>query len=211
MHSNLLCNRAVKGIASFSLSLAAICAWSGEDTTQAVWKPIDTVFTYSGFTSYFSCDGLADRVRDVLRQVGARHLKVYGLSCMGAGGPSVAPGVRIMGEIPVEATPETVAAVAKVQEQRAKDGYAAKPTRASPDEFTAIRRTVTLSNRRDLATQSGDCELLEQIQGRLFPEIGIKVTAANLYCTPRHLDIATRTMEVETLSPVNKAVAEATP
>jgi hypothetical protein len=211
MRSNLLCNRAVKAIASFSLSLASICVWSAENTTQAVWKPIDTVFTYSGFTSYFSCDGLADRVRDVLRQIGARHLKVYGLSCADLSGPAVAPGVRIMGEIPVEATPDAVAAVAKAREERAKDRYAVKTANATPDEFTAIRRTVTLSNRRDLATQSGDCELLEQIQGRLFPEIGVKVTSTNLYCTPRHLDIATRTMEVETLAPVNKAVAEATP
>jgi hypothetical protein len=193
------------------LVLGCASAWSAGETTQAVWKPIDTMFSYSGFTSYYSCDGLADRVRDVLRQVGARNLKVYGLGCAPSNGPTLVPSVRIMGEIPVEATPQAIADVTKAREQRAKDGNGVKTGSATPDEFTATRRTVTLSNRRGVGVESGDCELLEQMKGRLFPELGVKVTKSDIHCTPHQADIALRTIEVETLVPVNKAVADAKP
>lgn len=211
MRSKLLSKRPFEWAACALLALMSVAAWSAGETTQAVWKPLDTMFTYSGFTSYYSCDGLADRIRDVLRQVGARNLKVYGLGCASSGGPTIAPSVRIMGEIPVEATPQAIADVTKAREERAKDGYVAKAGSAAPDEFTATRRTVTLSNRRDIGIESGDCELLEQLKGRLFPEIGLKVVNSNIRCTPRQVDISLKTMEVETLTPVNKAVAEAKP
>ena len=212
MRSGLLSNRASKSVATLLFALCSFSAWSADETTQAIWKPIDTVFTYSGFTSYYSCDGLADRVRDVLRQLGARNLRVYGLGCGPSSiGPTVIPSVRIMGEIPVAATPEAMMEVAKAREQHIKGDNTAKTGSAPPGEFTAIRHTVTLSNRRDVGIETGDCELLEQLKGRLFPEIGVKVISANLHCTPHQVDIATKTVEVETLTPVNKAVAEATP
>jgi hypothetical protein len=211
MSADLLSKRVFQSVAGVALALSAVAAWSAGETTQAVWKPIDTMFTYSGFTSYYSCDGLADRVRDLLRQVGARNLKVYGLGCSApSGGPSVAPSVRIMGEIPIEATPEAIADVTKLHEQRVKDG-ATKTGSAIPDEFTATRHVVTLSNRRDVGIEAGDCELLEQVKGRLLPELGIKVIKSDLHCLPRQVDIGLKTVEVETLTPVNKAVAEAKP
>lgn len=208
MSANVLAKRVTRGLGFIVLVFGSAAAWSAGETTQAVWKALDTMFTYSGFTSYYSCDGLADRVRDVLRQLGARNLKVYGLGCNL--GPSVAPSVRIMGEIPVEATPEALADIAKFREQHSKDAVV-KTGSAVPDEFAATRRIVTLSSRRDVGIESGDCELLEQMKGRLFPDIGVKVVNSQLRCMPRQVDIGVKTVEVEALMPVNKAVAEATP
>ena len=81
--------------------LAGPVAADPPDTTSgavsAVWTAKDIHFVYMGFTSRFSCDGLADRMKKVLLLLGARKdLQVSPTPCASPfGRPDPFPGVTV--------------------------------------------------------------------------------------------------------------------
>ena len=80
---------------------------------EAVWVEREIFVTYMAFTTYYSCDGLRDKVRWVLKELGARpDFKVTTRGCIRLSGPEVTPGVRIEAALPLEATPEVLAELA---------------------------------------------------------------------------------------------------
>src|SRR5471032_1735561 len=64
---------------------------------SAVWTQKEFKFTYQGFTTKYSCDGLRDKVRLILLTFGARKdLKVSEWGCAGnSGRPDPFPGVAV--------------------------------------------------------------------------------------------------------------------
>src|SRR5690349_4550812 len=61
-------------------------AWAAQTTTEqsAVWTPKQVTFVYQGFTTRYSCDGLRDKLRDLLLKLGARKdLQVEETACAG--------------------------------------------------------------------------------------------------------------------------------
>jgi hypothetical protein len=57
------------------------------ESVASTWQHHKTSFTYSGFTSAYTCDGLAERVRQMLELLGARKgVSVTAGAC--PGGPS---------------------------------------------------------------------------------------------------------------------------
>jgi len=63
---------------------------------EAVWTPRELLFIYHGFTTKYSCDGLRDKVRSILLQLGAREdLTVTETPCAELGRPDPFPGARI--------------------------------------------------------------------------------------------------------------------
>jgi hypothetical protein len=75
----------------------AVAATDSAGAVSAVWTPKELRFVYMGFTSKFSCDGLADRMREVLLLLGARKdLQVSPSGCSSPyGRPDPFPGVMI--------------------------------------------------------------------------------------------------------------------
>src|SRR5258707_15163032 len=80
----------------------AASAWSADayrgEPIAAVWKEQQLRFFYLGRTSRYSCDGLRDKVRAMLLELGARRdLRIEALGCegsaaqsrLGAPGPSL--------------------------------------------------------------------------------------------------------------------------
>ena len=61
---------------------------------RAVWVERKQLFTYFGENTYYSCDGLRDKVRYILKQVGARDDLVVSASCILSGGGIEANNVR---------------------------------------------------------------------------------------------------------------------
>jgi hypothetical protein len=83
-----------------ALWCSALWAQTPDQSAGAVtaqWTPKQLHFVYLGFTSKFSCDGLADRVRSVLLLLGARKdLQVSPSGCSTPfGRPDPFPGVTI--------------------------------------------------------------------------------------------------------------------
>lgn len=149
-------------------------------TVNAAWVEHDLQFTFMGFTAYYSCDGLRDKVRWILEQLGVRPgFKLTTRGCPRANGPESAPGLRIVAALPAAASPGTAGQ------------FPARPRRV---EF----RSSFTSN--DL--QDGDCELMQQLRDRVFVPMGAKVVADGTRCVPHQEVMGAVNMTLEVLEPV---------
>ncbi len=138
-----------------ALASAQQGATSADDvaTVNAAWVEHDLQFTFMGFTTYYSCDGLRDKVRWIFEQLGVRPgFKLTTRGCPRANGPESAPGLRIVAALPAAASPGTAGQ------------FPARPQRV---EFRSS------FNSNDL--QDGDCELMQQLRDRVFVPMGVKV------------------------------------
>jgi hypothetical protein len=178
-------------------------------TVNAVWVERRVSFTYMPLTSYYSCDGLRDKVRWILRELGARpDFKVRARGCIEVQGPELSPGVEIVAAFPAEATPELLrqladdastrqlAARAKGKPDPVIEATTQFPARAKRVEFVSSRTTLA-----DL--QDGDCELMEQlVRNDVFGRLGARVVEARTHCVPRQVTLGAVRMAVEVLEPV---------
>jgi hypothetical protein len=143
---------------------------------RAVWKEQHASFFYEGRTARYSCDGLRDKVRALLLDLGARRdVTVVSLGCGGAGpaagagpvGGSAAPSLSIVFAAPALPHP------------------AAKPLHAGDLAATAARFetfTITLDAFRNLGI--GDCELVEEFTRQLLPRLATRNVRQDIACTP---------------------------
>jgi len=178
-------------------------------TVSAVWVERKVNFSYMPLTSYYSCDGLRDKVRWILRQLGAKPgFKVRSRGCMEAQGPELFPGVEIVAAFPAEATPELLQQLAG---EASKRQLAARAT-GKPDPVTEataqfparVKRVEFASGRTTLDDlQDGDCELMEQlVRNDVFGKFGATVVAGQVHCVPRQVSLGAVRMIVEVLEPV---------
>lgn len=116
---------------------------------RAIWTPKQVHFTYMGFTTHYSCQGLKDKVRKAVLLLGARKdLRVEEGACQSAsGGPEPFPNVNVKMNVlqPVPAD------------------------KAEPNAVPVHWRKIDLELDRDPLWQAEDCELLEQLQHTLVP------------------------------------------
>jgi hypothetical protein len=177
-------------------------------TVNAVWVEREVNFNFSGFTSYYSCDGLRAKLEWLLGELGAQPgFKVRARGCVRVSGPEVFPGARIVATVPLEATPELLAELAADASRRelaarAKGAAAAVPEATA--QFPArVKRIEFRSARGNFdGLQDGDCELMEQARRQLFPQLGVRVVAGQISCTPNQLTLGAVRITVEVLEPV---------
>lgn len=131
-----------------SLCAAATPAPAAADSgnVTAAWVPKEVKFVYVGFTTKYSCDGLQDRVRSLLLQLGARaDLKVIRYGCIGVNRPETTPGVNIVMHV-------------------------LQPTSATAEQTVAAHwKRVDLLADRNIVDASGDCELISQLHREVLP------------------------------------------
>ncbi|MBI1732588.1 MAG: hypothetical protein HYR49_07435 [Gammaproteobacteria bacterium] len=144
----------------------------------AVWKDREVSFTYHGFTTRYSCDGLKYKVKTILKALGARPgYQVRATGCNIGGGVAPSPRVHIQAAFP-ELLP----------------GGA-----ADPGAFPASPGTVTLSPRSPRELDAGDCELVEQLRDGLLAKIGAEVIADQAECVPHQHALGRPLLKVELL------------
>lgn len=149
-------------------------AWGANEAAatpkeMAVWTPKEVQFTYMGFTTHYTCDGLRDTVRDWLLQLGARKddLKVYEQPCTSPDRPDPFPGVRIKMSVLTPA-PSTVSDVKQM--------------------VPAQWKTVKLPDRETLLNAAGQCELLEQFKKTVLPLFTTRNVDLVANCVPHQLE-----------------------
>jgi hypothetical protein len=149
-------------------------AWS-------VWTPKQLRFVYSGFTSHYSCDGLRDKMRAILLQLGARaDLTVQPVPCSGlAGRPTEFPGVTVNMNVPAP-----------------WDAPTANPA-ATP--VPAHWQTVVISTELDPLREAGDCELIEQVKARVLPLFNARNVEYHSTCVPHQLQIGGTQLKADML------------
>jgi hypothetical protein len=136
-------------------------AWAAaaEDRQPTVWDTRELTFTYVGFTTLYSCDGLRDKVHDALIALGARSdLDVAAYGCTRPGEPERIPSLKIKVST---LKPAATASAATVE---------------------ARWKTVTLAGAGRL--EPGDCELAEQIQREILPLFTTRNLKVQLNCIP---------------------------
>src|SRR2546429_1249 len=137
-----------------AVAVCALCAplraaETGEHV-PAVWTDKELTFVYQGFTTRYSCDGLRDKMRGVLLDLGAekKTLKVQELGCSSpAGRPDPFPGIRV-----------------KMRVLQPASGNA-----DDKETVSAQWKPVDLKLRDSFTTDSGECELVEQIRHKVLP------------------------------------------
>jgi hypothetical protein len=155
--------------------LFAVPLWAADPVVgspfPAVWKEQHLEFSYMGRTARYSCQGLRDKMRSLLLDLGARHdLQVALLGCdesarLGRG--YVGPRLSLIFSSP--ALPDA----------------SAKPLR--PGDLAAVDAhyepfTLTSDAFRNYGV--GDCELVEEFAREILPRLSAKNVKQDITCVP---------------------------
>ncbi len=169
--------------ALLSVSSMAIAAASTDPAaTAAQWHAQKLKFDYSSFTTLYTCDGLEDKVRDILLTFGARKdLKVRATGCESMGRPSKFAWV----------TAEFSSLVP-----------AAEP--APTDAVQAGWEKVQIAPNRPTYMGAGECELVEQIRPLLQKGFALRNTEYRTSCMPHQVSIADYRVTTEVLKAAAK-------
>ncbi len=159
-----------------SLAMVATPVLAAPDApVQALWKHQQLQFYFQSFNTFYSCTGLEEAVRRYLQPlVGQVEVRVNSPEC--PGGIARMPRVRL--EI-ISAVPATEAALAEQEEQRSKRELVQRlrgrtsATFDSLEPFPANWERIALARRLDVAT--GDCELIEQLQRKILPQLAVRL------------------------------------
>lgn len=158
-------------------TLPVIAAPQG--SAEAVWQSRNVTFVYQGFTTHYSCDGLRDKVRQMLSSLGARNLEVRTYGCVRLNGVEPFPGVRVSMKVLVPASPQ--------------NGKQADPV------VPAHWQHVVLMSGNDLQEQ-GNCELIEQFKETFLPLFTTRQVSYRSNCFPHQLTFGTH-LSAEVLMP----------
>jgi hypothetical protein len=182
-------------------------------TVMAVWVQKEVNFPYKGLTSYYTCDGIRDKVRAILRYVGARPgFKVTVRSCVNdvvgnrsLGGVEPMPWVYITAALPQPVTPELLAELAKPDPKAELIARATgKPsaTAEATAQFPAKWRRVQFLGKPTGPVQLGDCELMDEMAESAFAQLGARVVEDLTSCVPRQVNPGSIRLTLEVLQPV---------
>jgi len=192
---------AAAAVFSLSLSVGALAEPPAESSppqssppTWAVWTPKELRFTFMGFTSHYSCDGLAGKMRSAVLQLGARSsdLKVREIPCSAPSGrPTEFPGVTVNMNV---LTP-----------------WDAASANAAATPVPAHWKLVEISTDRDPLREAGDCELIEQVKTRVLPLFTTRNVEYHSTCVPHQLQIGGTVLKAEVLIADDQQTAGAKP
>ena len=138
----------------------------------AVWKEQHLNFFHMGRTSRYSCEGLRDKVRAMLLDLGARRdIRVTAPGCVDAAARtrSDSPGPSLNIVVSTPALPDA----------------SAKPLR--PGDLAAVDArfetfTITSDAFRNMAV--ADCELVEEFSRQILPKLVTRNLTQDIACVP---------------------------
>lgn len=180
---------------------------------QAIWKYREIPFTFQSFTTFYSCDSLERKIKRILIAVGAdRNLRLRTKGCFSTNEIARVPNVQISVFSAVEATPDAIAERNRTRSTRelvARVRGESKELEQFEEAFPAEWRQFELSRGR-VYLEPGDCELIDQLVDKVFPQLGVRVLETELSCAPNRVSTAQPRLVVEALMPMPKPDAPAT-
>ncbi|MBV8404190.1 MAG: hypothetical protein JO203_08345 [Gammaproteobacteria bacterium] len=171
------------GLLTLSIGSAALAQApaTAPQPSWGIWAPKELRFTYMGFTSHYSCDGLRDKMRAILLQLGARpDLKLREVPCAGgAGRPTEFPGVTVNMNVLTPFDPAS--------------------SNATATPVPAHWKTVVISTDMDPLREAGDCELIEQVKSRVLPLFHARAVDYRSTCIPNQLQVGGTLLKADVL------------
>jgi hypothetical protein len=153
---------------------------SATDATQSVWQKHDYSFQLLGFTTTYSCDGLASKLKVLLIAAGARaDAKSTADACAGGYG-----------------TPDKFARVSLTFYTLApaqNGGNANAPS-------NAVWQSVAIADRSPREIRLGDCELVEQFRDKVLPMFTTRNIDSRVTCVPNQLSGSAINLKFEVLT-----------
>jgi len=147
------------------------------------WQKHEYSFTFMGFTSTYSCDGLADKIKLLLIAAGARHdVKSRPGACASGFG-----------------RPDKFARADLSFYTLAPLGGAA-PADGKPVD--GIWRPVSIAQRSPRELQIGDCELVEQFRNNVLPMFTTRSLQNHTTCIPHQDSGSVINLSFESFAPV---------
>ncbi len=163
---------------------AAAAATTAATTTPvaARWQKHELSFDYHGFTSYYTCEGLQDKVKQILLLFGAR------------------PGARV--DATGCPTPNTPSATAWVKLQFESLGNSG--TNGGADSVAASWQPVELRPNRPFSMGQGECEIVEKLKPVLTAGFDLQDLEYRTRCVPHQIGINDYSVRGKVLQPVQK-------
>jgi hypothetical protein len=193
--------------AGLGLALASLAAAAADAPVEGTWQKHEYVLSYAGFTSHYSCDGLEDKLRLLLKEAGARPGAQVSATCSDfRGGPSriatarmtfytLAPGVP--GSTPA-ATPAAPA------RQLGRDAPVLKKT-AEPERGVGAWKSVDWHAGSPRELDLGDCELVEQFAREILPLFTTRNIEDRMSCVPHQLTLGSVQLKFGVLAALPEA------
>jgi hypothetical protein len=159
---------------------------SAAATDRGVWQKHEYSFAFMGFTSTYSCDGLADKLKVLLIAAGARH------------DAKSQPGACASGF----GRPDKFARADLTFYTLAPAGSDA-PDSGKPVD--AVWRPVSFAARSPRELGVGDCELIEQFRNNLLPMFTARSVDNRTTCIPHQESGSVINLRFESLAAVPHA------
>lgn len=176
---------------------------------QGVWLKHEYQLTYMGFTSHYSCDGLADKLTLLLKAAGARpDARVDGFGCDRAVGPSRISSARLTFHTlaPESAVPRPKPAPPTAPaRQLGKDAPKLKVGDAPPEPGVGAWKSVEITAGRPYYVDPGDCELVDQFSREVLPKFTTRNVESRISCVPHELSVGQIYLKFEVLAPLPPA------
>ena len=171
-------------ICGFSMTVFAGEPSAG-DLEQGVWQKHEYSFQYFGFTTTYSCDGLASKLRILLIAAGARAdaKSISGACARGYGSPDKLARANLIFY--------TLAPVGNAEN-------------ASPP-IMSVWRAVAFADRSPREVALGDCELIEQFRDKVLPMFTTRNIDNRTTCVPNQLSGSGINLKFEVLAGVPAA------
>jgi hypothetical protein len=158
---------AVIGCALFPALLISRTSSADEPSARdrGVWQKHEYSFVFMGFTSTYSCDGLADKIKLLLISAGARH------------DAKSQPGACASGY----GRPDKFARANLVFYTLAPSGT---DTPSGSKQVDGIWRPVSFADYSPRDLRTGDCELVEQFRNNVLPMFTTRNVEDHTTCIP---------------------------
>ncbi len=159
------------GLAFLSANAGAAATPAATQPVQAVWREEHVNFFYRGRTARYSCDGLRDKMRALLLDLGARRdLQIVPLRCAGtAHARHHSAGASLSITFAAPALPDP----------------ARKPLHPGDLAATGARFekfTITSDAFRNMGV--GDCELVAEFTHQILPKLVTREVQHDINCVP---------------------------
>jgi hypothetical protein len=198
MLRNILRPTAAMLAACAALAVLAAPAVAGETPVPGVWQRHEYLLSYAGFTSHYSCEGIEDKLKLLLKAAGARDdVHAIGSCSNPSGGPSQIASARVTFYTLVL---QSAAALASTPRPVTRPA-------AVPEPGIGAWKTVEFRAGRPNWLEEGDCELVEQFDHELLPLFTTRNRDSHMTCVPHQRVLGGIALRFETLAPLPKAVA----
>jgi hypothetical protein len=186
---------------------AAVADAPGEgQSVEAVWKPQQVSFEYRGYSTTYSCRSLEDKLKLILRTVGAREdVQLHSYACDEQIGIA---RFQIALQSPVVASAENLRELTTYDakgELIARVNGERLPSAADLPRFTAVWKTVSFARDRRMRLERGDCELVQQLRRQILTRMSVHIVKDNVRCSASMGNVGPPRLTVSALVPAEEA------